>query len=122
MSGSDGAADGVVVVVVAGAAVVATLDAIEVAIEASVAFVATMRVVPDEFGPARTASDTGWPLCSAADTCDSSAFCCGSVTFHAPEARADARLGETVPPAPVALNVATLVPPTFCPACPAVTT
>ena len=44
--------------------------------------VVMMRVVvawppptPEEFGPARTASETGWPLCRAADTCDSSAFC-----------------------------------------------
>lgn len=56
-------------------AVAATVDAMEEAIDVKVAPVVRIRVVPEELGPARTANDTGWPLCNAAETCERSAFC-----------------------------------------------
>lgn len=77
--GGAGLAEVVVVDVVGIAAVVTTkagtLEAIDVAIEVNVAPVVRILVCPVEFGPARTASDTGWPLCNAAETCERRAFC-----------------------------------------------
>ena len=104
------------------------LEVAEVVVEAveatvvNAAPVVIMRVVPlAELGPARTARETGWPLCSAAETCDSSAFCWASVppaTFHVPAAKAEAKPGAIPLPEAVATRV---VPPAE-PGCPVVTT
>ena len=72
-----------VVVVVLGVVTVALGLAVTVAfvVLATVTVVKVVAVVrmrvgpPAALGPARTANETGCPLCRAADTCDNKAFC-----------------------------------------------
>jgi hypothetical protein len=66
---------GVVAVAVGGVDVTATVEAFEFTVENVVAVVRMRVAPPAALGPARTANETGWPLCRAADTCDSKAFC-----------------------------------------------
>ena len=97
-----------------------TVAVVEVVVNAVPAVNIRVVVPLAELGPARTASDTGCPLCSAADTCDRSAFCWASVppaTFHVPAANADARPGAIPLP-----DAVTRVPDPPDPGCPVVTT